>query len=39
MLQRGYDGHMPMLKHKPFRPIEVVCSVAIVIVAGVVWKM
>jgi len=39
MLQRGYDGHMPMLKHKPFRPIEVVCSVVVVIIAGVVWKM
>ncbi len=39
MLQRGYDGNMPMLKHKPFRPVEVACSVLVVIIAGVVWKM
>ena len=39
MLQRGYDGNMPLLKHKPFRPFEVACSVAFVIIAGVVWKI
>lgn len=39
MLQRGYDGNMPMLKHKPFRPIEVACSIAFVIIAGVAWKI
>ena len=39
MLQRGYDGNMPMLKHKPFRLFEVACSVGFVIIAGVVWKI
>ena len=39
MLQRGYDGNMPMLKHKPFRPVEVACSIVFVIIAGVAWKI
>ncbi len=39
MLQRGYDGNMPMLKHKPFRPVEVACSIVLVIIAGVAWKI
>jgi cobalt/nickel transport system permease protein len=40
MEQRGYDGAMPMLRHKPFKMTEVVYSVlfiaAMVIVRDVV---
>ena len=39
MIQRGYDGNIPMLKHKPFKPSEVVFSLLLVIVMGFVWKM
>lgn len=39
MLQRGYDGDMPMLKHKPFKAVEVTFSVLFVIAMGFVWKM
>jgi cobalt/nickel transport system permease protein len=39
MIQRGYDGNMPMLKHKPFKPFEVGCSLLFVIVAGVAWTI
>ncbi len=39
MVQRGYDGHIPMLKHKSFKPSEIVVSVLIIIAMGFVWKM
>ncbi|MBI4634634.1 MAG: cobalt ECF transporter T component CbiQ [Deltaproteobacteria bacterium] len=39
MVQRGYEGDMPMLKHKPFKATEVTFSVLFVIAMGVVWKM
>ena len=39
MIQRGYDGNIPILKHKPFKTVEVIFSVLFVIVVGVVWKM
>lgn len=39
MIQRGYDGDMPMLKHKPFRAMEVSGAVLIVSVMGVAWKI
>jgi cobalt/nickel transport system permease protein len=39
MVQRGYDGSMPVLKHKPFKPAEVLASVFIIGVMGLVWKM
>lgn len=39
MIQRGYDGNIPMLKHKPFNAVEVASSILLVIVVGVVWKM
>ena len=32
MVQRGYDGDMPMLRHKPFKPAEV--ALAALFVAG-----
>jgi len=39
MIQRGYDGSMPMLKHKPFRAAEVIASVVIIISMGFLWKI
>ncbi|HMK56450.1 MAG TPA: cobalt ECF transporter T component CbiQ [Dissulfurispiraceae bacterium] len=39
MLQRGYDGNMPTLKHEPFRTSDVACSIIFIILMGVVWKM
>ncbi|KAF0219346.1 MAG: cobalt/nickel transport system permease [Geobacteraceae bacterium] len=37
MVQRGYDGSMPLLKHKPFRVAEVAFSVVFVAVMGIMW--
>ena len=39
MLQRGYDGNIPMLKAKPFQAVEITISLLFVIAMGVVWKM
>ncbi len=39
MVQRGYDGNMPALKHKPFKPAEVAASVFVIVIMGVVWKI
>lgn len=39
MIQRGYDGSMPMMKHKPFRMSEIIASAAIITAMGVVWKI
>jgi len=39
MIQRGYDGNIPMLKHKPFKLSEIAVSVLLIITLGVVWKM
>ena len=39
MAQRGYDGSMPMLGHKPFRAREIVVSLLILACAGAVWMI
>ncbi|HBR22808.1 MAG TPA: cobalt ECF transporter T component CbiQ [Nitrospiraceae bacterium] len=39
MLQRGYDGNIPMLKHKPFRVSEVAASVLLVFAMGFIWQI
>ena len=36
MVQRGYDGDMPMLLHKPFRGAEVACALTLVVAMGVI---
>jgi len=38
MIQRGYEGDIPFLKHKPFKRSEVVVSVLIIAAMGWVWK-
>lgn len=37
MLQRGYDGDMPMFRNKPFRPSEVAVSVLLLATMGIAW--
>jgi cobalt/nickel transport system permease protein len=39
MVQRGYDGTMPLLKQKPFRVGEVTVSLVFVICMGMLWKI
>ena len=39
MLQRGYDGNIPMLKHKPFKFSEVAVSILLVFAMGLVWQI
>ncbi len=39
MVQRGYDGTMPMHDHRPFRYSEMAVSFLIIIAAGSIWKM
>ena len=39
MVQRGYDGHMPLLDQKPFRLSEIVVSFVFVTVMGIVWNL
>jgi len=39
MVQRGYDGNMPLLKHKPFQYSDIIVSVLFIGVLGVVWRI
>ena len=39
MIQRGYDGDIPVLKQKPFRVSEVIISILVITAMGFVWKM
>lgn len=39
MVQRGYDGDMPLLLHKPFKATELFASTLVLLVMGVLWKM
>ena len=39
MVQRGYDGNMPLLKHKAFKLSEIAASVVFVAGMGVLWKL
>jgi cobalt/nickel transport system permease protein len=36
MMQRGYDGEMPMLRHKPLKSSEVACALLVVIAMAVI---
>lgn len=37
MVQRGYDGTMPLLRHRPLRMTEIACSIGFLIVMMVFW--
>ena len=39
MVQRGYDGHMPMLALSPLRISEILGSVTCIILTGLLWMM
>jgi cobalt/nickel transport system permease protein len=39
MVQRGYDGTLPLLKHRPFRFAEVAVALVVVVGMGVVWRL
>ncbi len=39
MVQRGYDGTMPLMRHRPFRPGEVIFSLLFVLTMGIIWRM
>ncbi|MEW5745555.1 MAG: cobalt ECF transporter T component CbiQ [Nitrospirota bacterium] len=39
MVQRGYDGAMPLLKHKPFKRSEAFASVLFIVVMGCLWSL
>ena len=39
MVQRGYDGNMPLLMHKSFKASEIYASMLFLLFMGVLWKM
>jgi len=39
MVQRGYDGTMPLLKHKPLRLQELALTMVMLLGLGVLWKI
>jgi len=39
MVQRGYDGQMPLLKQKPFSVSEVLISFLFVTMMGLLWQI
>ena len=39
MVQRGYDGNMPLFKHKSFKLYEVAVSILFMVGMGLLWKM
>lgn len=39
MIQRGYDGNIPMSKHKPFKAPEIIFSFMIIAALGFLWKI
>ncbi len=39
MVQRGYDGTMPLLKHRELRLNEVAASLTVLVCMGLLWKI
>jgi len=39
MIQRGYDGTMPLLKQRPFKMAEVSFSVLFIALMGIIWNL
>ncbi len=37
MVQRGYDGTLPYLKHRAFQPLEILGSLSFLLIMGMVW--
>ncbi len=39
MVQRGYDGNLPLMRHRPFRFAEVAVAILFVAGMGLFWQM
>ena len=39
MVQRGYDGHLPLMKQRAFKTGEILASFGWIAVLGVLWKI
>ncbi len=39
MVQRGYNGYIPVLRQRPFRMREVILSILFLTLAGILWKI
>ncbi len=39
MIQRGYDGGIPAIRHRPFNATEVFISLLVLTVLGVIWRI
>ncbi len=39
MVQRGYDGTLPLLAHRPFRTAEVLPAATMVFLMGALWRL
>ncbi len=39
MVQRGYDGNMPMMRHRPFVPSEIILLALCIIMLGLIWRI
>lgn len=39
MIQRGYEGSMPMIAHKPFKTSQIISSILFVIFVIIAWKI
>jgi len=37
MVQRGYNGHLPLLRHQAFRSLEIVGSLVFLLIMGTLW--
>ena len=37
MVQRGYDGTLPYLRHRAFQPLEILGSLSFLLIMGMVW--
>ncbi|MDI6801498.1 MAG: cobalt ECF transporter T component CbiQ [Thermodesulfovibrionales bacterium] len=39
MIQRGYDGNIPAMKHKPFKLHDIAFSVILITIIGALWTI
>ena len=39
MTQRGYDGNMPLLRHKPLKFREVAVTLSVLFCMGIIWRI
>ncbi len=39
MIQRGYNGNIPIFKHRPFNKSEILVSAIIITAMGIIWKI